>query len=409
MKKGRESTPHIGIFGKRNNGKSSLINTLAGQEIAIVSDQPGTTTDPVKKSFEITGFGPVILIDTAGIDDTGELGNKRVDKSLKTLNIIDMGILVLNNNTWGDYEDMLISRFKETDTPFIIVHTKSDIVKLSDDFLARIRELTGREVISFSALTGENYEDLLRLIKITIPEHALKAPTLLGDIVKHGDIVLLITPIDVEAPEGRLILPQVQAIRDVLDNDAVAIVLKEREIDTFLQRTTVRPALAITDSQIFVKADASVSADIPLTSFSIALARFKGDFDNYLKGTPKISDLQDGDRILMLESCTHHVSCDDIGRVKIPRWISNFTGKKLDFDVVAGLDGTPRPVKEYALVIQCGGCMITRKQLFNRIRPAIEAGIPVTNYGMAIAWVQGIYRRAVAPFTGSDLSGEEYL
>jgi len=409
MKKGRESTPHIGIFGRRNNGKSSLINALAGQEIAIVSEQPGTTTDPVKKSFEITGYGPVILIDTAGIDDTGNLGSKRVEKSLKTLDIIDLGILVLNNNVWGEYEDMLISRLKNTDTPFIIVQTKSDLAKPSDTFIDKISKITGNEVISFSALTKDNYEDLIKLIKTTIPEHALKTPTLLGDKIKHGDLVLLITPIDVEAPEGRLILPQVQAIRDVLDNDAIAIVLKEREIDTFLQRSAIMPSLAITDSQIFIKADASVPHNIPLTSFSIALARLKGDFDNYLKGTPKISDLQDGDRVLLLESCTHHVSCDDIGRVKIPRWISNFTGKKLDFDIVGGLDATPCPITEYALLIQCGGCMITRKQLHNRIRPAIEAGIPVTNYGMAIAWVQGIYRRAIAPFIGEGFTGEEYL
>ncbi|MBN1387801.1 MAG: [FeFe] hydrogenase H-cluster maturation GTPase HydF [Bacteroidales bacterium] len=409
MKKGRESTPHIGIFGRRNIGKSSLINALAGQEIAIVSEQPGTTTDPVRKSFEITGFGPVILIDTAGIDDTGNLGEKRVDKSLKTLDIIDLGILVLNNNLWGEYEDMLLTRFKNTDTPYIIVQTKSDLVKPTGIFIEKISKITGKEVISFSALTKENYEDLIRLIKTTIPEHALKIPTLLGDKIKPGDMVLLITPIDTEAPEGRLILPQVQAIRDVLDNDAVAVVLKEREIDAFLQRSSIKPALAITDSQIFVKADASVPNDIPLTSFSIALARLKGDFDNYLKGTPRISDLQDGDRVLLLESCTHQVSCDDIGRVKIPRWISNFTGKKLHFDVVAGLDATPRPVEDYALLIQCGGCMITRKQLHNRIRPAIEAGIPVTNYGMAIAWVQGIYRRAIAPFIGEGFTGEEYL
>lgn len=409
MKKGRESTPHIGIFGRRNNGKSSLINALAGQEIAIVSEQPGTTTDPVKKSFEITGYGPVILIDTAGIDDTGNLGSKRVEKSLETLNIIDLGILVLNNNVWGEYEDMLISRFKNTDTPYIIVQTKSDLAKPSDTFIDKISKITGNEVISFSALTKENYEDLIKLIKTAIPEHALKTPTLLGDKIKHGDLVLLITPIDVEAPEGRLILPQVQAIRDVLDNDAIAIVLKEREIDTFLQRSAIMPSLAITDSQIFVKADASVPHNIPLTSFSIALARLKGDFDNYLKGTPRISDLQDGDRVLLLESCTHHVSCDDIGRVKIPRWISNFTGKKLDFDVVGGLDTTPRPITDYALIIQCGGCMITRKQLHNRIRPAIEAGVPVTNYGMAIAWVQGIYRRAITPFVGESFIEEEYL
>ncbi|HDZ41423.1 MAG TPA: [FeFe] hydrogenase H-cluster maturation GTPase HydF [Bacteroidetes bacterium] len=409
MNKGRESTPHIGIFGRRNNGKSSLINALAGQEIAIVSEQAGTTTDPVKKSFEISGFGPVILIDTAGIDDIGELGSKRVERSLKVLEIIDLGILLLNNNLWDEYEEMIINSFRNTDTPYIIVQTKSDIEAPSAGFIEKVKNITGKELISFSAVTKDNYEKLIKLIKYTIPEHALKAPTLLGDLLKQGDMVLLITPIDAEAPEGRLILPQVQTIRDIIDNDAIAIVLKEREIDTFLKRSAVKPALAVTDSQIFVKADASVPQDIPLTSFSIVLARLKGDFGSYLRGTPKISDLKDGDRVLLLESCTHHVSCDDIGRIKIPRWLSAFTGKKLHFDVVAGLDASKRPVTDYSLVIQCGGCMITRKQLHNRLRPAIEAGIPVTNYGMTIAWVQGIYRRAIAPFTGPDLGWEEYL
>ncbi|MBS0010625.1 MAG: [FeFe] hydrogenase H-cluster maturation GTPase HydF, partial [Bacteroidales bacterium] len=289
------------------------------------------------------------------------------------------------------------------------VHTKSDLLKPSGSFRERVKNITGKELLSFSSLSGENKDELINLIKKTVPEHALKTPSLLGNIIKQGDAVLLITPIDVEAPEGRLILPQVQAIRDIIDNDAIAIVLKEREIDTFLERSRIKPALAVTDSQIFMKADASVPPDIPLTSFSIALARLKGDFDRYLSGTPKISDLKDGDRVLMLESCSHHVACDDIGRVKIPRWISNFTGKKIDFDVVAGLDAAPRPISDYALLIQCGGCMISRKQLHNRLRPAIEAGIPVTNYGMAIAWVQGIYRRAIAPFAGETTDGSEYL
>jgi len=206
-----------------------------------------------------------------------------------------------------------------------------------------------------------------------------------------------------------MILPQVQTIRDVLDNDAVCIVLKERETDAFLERTGIKPALAVTDSQVFPKADASIPGNIPLTSFSILLARLKGDFEYYMQGTPAISELKDGDRLLMLESCTHHVSCDDIGRVKIPRWIRAFTGKKLDFDVVAGLDAIKRPITEYSLVIQCGGCMITRRQLHNRLRPAIEAGIPVTNYGMAIAWVHGIYKRAVAPFNKDFQSEEETI
>ena len=247
------------------------------------------------------------------------------------------------------------------------------------------------------------------MIRETIPEHSYKTPSLLGDLINYGDIVILITPIDVEAPAGRLILPQVQAIRDILDNDAVAIVLKEREVDAFLKKTKIKPALAITDSQVFVKADASIPADIPLTSFSIMLARFKGDFDNYLKGTPKISELKDGDRVLLLESCTHHVACDDIGRIKIPRWISNFTGKNIEYDVVAGLDTLPRPITDYSLVVQCGGCMITRKQLHNRLSQAIKVGVPVTNYGMAIAYVQGIFKRAIAPFVKGEKDSNMYL
>lgn len=409
MSKGRESKPHIGIYGRRNNGKSSLINCLAGQDIAIVSETAGTTTDPVKKSFEITGFGPVILVDTAGIDDTGDIGRKRVDRSIRTLDMIDLALLVIANNSWGDHEDELIKNFREKDLPFIIIHNKSDIAKPETEFAGKILKLTGTPVIEFSCIDRRNYEDLITLIRKAIPEHSYKFSSLLGDLLNYGDIVLLITPIDVEAPAGRLILPQVQAIRDIIDNDAVAIVLKEREVDAFLRKTGIRPALAITDSQVFTKADASVPAEVPLTSFSIMLARFKGNFGKYLEGTPKISKLKDGDRVLLLESCSHHVSCDDIGRVKIPRWLTNFTGKKLDFEVVAGLDILPRPIEEYALVVQCGGCMITRKQLHNRLQDAINAGVPVTNYGMAIAYVQGIYNRAVAPFTKSAKNQGEYL
>jgi [FeFe] hydrogenase H-cluster maturation GTPase HydF len=409
MSKGRDSKPHIGIYGRRNNGKSSLINCLAGQDIAIVSEQAGTTTDPVKKSFEITGFGPVIFVDTAGIDDSGDLGVKRVDRTLRTMEIIDLALLVVAENKWGEYENDLILKFREKDVPYIIIHNKSDLSEPSEIIREQIKSNTGSELFEFSAVDKRNYEDLIKLIKDTIPEHSYKTPALLGDLINQGDIVILITPIDVEAPAGRLILPQVQAIRDILDNDAVAIVLKEREVDAFLKKTAVKPALAITDSQVFKKADASIPKDIPLTSFSIMLARFKGDFENYLKGTPKISDLKDGDRVLLLESCTHHVACDDIGRTKIPRWITNFTGKNIEFDVVAGLDLLPRSVTDYSLVIQCGGCMITRKQLHNRLLPAIRAGIPVTNYGMAIAYVQGIYQRAIAPFVGQSNVDDDYL
>ena len=409
MSKGRDAKPHIGIYGRRNSGKSSLINCLAGQDIAIVSEQAGTTTDPVKKSFEITGFGPVVLVDTAGIDDSGDLGEKRVERTLRTLDIIDLALLVITENSWGEYEDGLIAKFRSQDVPFIIIHNKSDIQEPFAVFREQIKYNTGKDPFEFSAVDKRNYEELIKLIKVTIPEHSYKTPTLLGDLISHGDVVILITPIDVEAPAGRLILPQVQAIRDILDNDAVAIVLKEREVDAFLKKTGIKPALAITDSQVFIKADASIPPDIPLTSFSIMLARFKGDFDSYLKGTPKISDLRDGDRVLLLESCTHHVACDDIGRTKIPRWISNFTGKKIEYDVVAGLDVLPRPITDYALVIQCGGCMITRRQLHNRLQPAIKAGIPVTNYGMAIAYVQGIYQRAIKPFVRHSNNEGDYL
>jgi [FeFe] hydrogenase H-cluster maturation GTPase HydF len=409
MSKGRESKPHIGIYGRRNNGKSSLINCLAGQDIAIVSGQAGTTTDPVKKSFEITGFGPVILVDTAGIDDSGELGNKRVERTLRTLEIIDLALLIVTASTWGEYEDNLVKKFNDQDIPFIVIHSKSDIEVPEPGFRNRIMAITGSPLFEFSSVDKRNFEELITLIKSTIPEHSFKTPTLLGDLISYGDIVLLITPIDVEAPAGRLILPQVQAIRDILDNEAVAIMLKEREVDSFLKKTKIKPALAITDSQVFVKADASIPRDIPLTSFSIMLARFKGDFDNYLKGTPRISGLKNGDRVLLLESCSHHISCDDIGRTKIPRWITNFSGKKIEYDVVAGHDPLPRPINDYALVIQCGGCMITRKQIHNRLQTAIKAGVPVTNYGMAIAYVQGIYERAISPFVKGDKSSDIYL
>jgi [FeFe] hydrogenase H-cluster maturation GTPase HydF len=409
MSIGRESKPHIGIYGRRNNGKSSLINCLSGQDIAIVSDHAGTTTDPVKKSFEITGFGPVILVDTAGIDDSGDLGEKRVERTLRTLEIIDLALLVVTNNTWGESEEELVRKFNENDLPFIVIHSKSDLEEPSAEFRKKVSASTGTNVFEFSAVDKRNYEDLITLISSTIPEHSYNTPALLGDLINYGDIVLLITPIDIEAPAGRLILPQVQAIRDILDNDAVAIILKETEVDSFLKKTGIRPALAVTDSQVFNKADASIPRDIPLTSFSIMLARFKGDFERYLKGTSRISELKDGDRVLLLESCTHHVACDDIGRVKIPRWISNFTGKNIEYDVVAGLDKLPRAVTDYALIIQCGGCMITRRQLHNRLHAAIKAGVPVTNYGMAIAYTQGIFNRAVAPFVKDKTKQITYL
>ncbi len=401
MKQGRENKPHIGIFGRRNNGKSSMINALCGQDVAIVSDIAGTTTDPVKKSVEIHGVGPVVAIDTAGIDDEGQLGELRVKKAVSVIKQIDMAVLVITGNQFGSFERQLIENFDKNNIPFLVVHNKTDITASTAETRKMISEIAKSDLIEFSARKPDQYiKKLLSTINATLPESSYTRKGLLGGMVSYGDIVLLITPVDIEAPEGRMILPQVQTIRDLLDNDCVAIVLKEREVDGFLRKTGIKPKLAITDSQVFLKADASIQKDIPLTSFSIVLARQKGDFAAYIKGTPKIGELKDGDRVLMLESCSHHVSCDDIGRVKIPRWISNFTGKSLYFDTVAGLDNLPRPIEDYSMVIQCGGCMITHRQLVNRLKNAKDHDIPVTNYGMAIAYVHGIFDRAVQPFLG---------
>lgn len=409
MAKGKDAKPHIGIFGRRNFGKSSLINALAGQEIAIVSDIAGTTTDPVKKSMEIPGIGPAVIIDTAGIDDVGELGQKRIAKSIEALKTIDLAILVIAGNVFAEPEKNLISSFEEFSVPFFVIHNKSDIAIIEDYLRNSIEKGLNTKVIDFSTISKQDTEQIISAIKEFMPETAYQSTSLIGDLVSYGDTVLLITPIDIEAPEGRMILPQVQVIRDVLDNDCIAIVLKEKEVDAYIRMMNPKPKLAITDSQVFLKAEASIPKHIPLTSFSILLARSKGDFENYLKGTPQISKLKDGDLVLILESCTHHVSCDDIGRMKIPRWLSNFTGKKLDYEVVAGLNKLPRDIKEYSLVVQCGGCVLTRKQVINRLKPAVDAGIPVTNYGMAISYVHGIYERAVAPFVKIDKDSLDYL
>ncbi|HKK62684.1 MAG TPA: [FeFe] hydrogenase H-cluster maturation GTPase HydF [Bacteroidales bacterium] len=408
--KGSNAKPHIGIFGRRNNGKSSFINSLTGQDVAIVSDVAGTTTDPVKKSIEIPGIGPVVMIDTAGMDDFGDLGKKRVGKTRGMIRKIDLGVLLLSGNEFGIPEQELIDELEKWEVPYVMVHNKSDVQPLGPALKKSMNAALWEKMEAYSAVNPVNKEAVVRLMRKHIPETAYLSKSLVGDIIRQGDLVLLITPIDDEAPEGRLILPQVQSIRDILDNDAVAVVVKEREVDTLLKRLQPRPALAITDSQVFLKADASVPHDIPLTSFSTVLARYKGDFQSYLKGTPKLSDLKSGDKVLILESCTHHVSCDDIGRVKIPRWLSQFSGASLEYQVVSGLDDVPGVITDYQMVIQCGGCVITRKQLVNRLKPAVEAGIPVTNYGMAIAWMQGIYKRAIAPFTGESAdSAVNYL
>jgi [FeFe] hydrogenase H-cluster maturation GTPase HydF len=386
--KGQDLKPHIGIFGRRNVGKSHFINTLTGTEAAIVSDTPGTTTDPVRKHMELFGVGPVVIIDTAGIDDEGPLGSRRVSRSLELIGQLDCAILLFAHNIFGEYEENLLKRFRAAELPYLIVHNKSDEVKLQP----------GREAIDFSSLTGENLPRVLEALVSTVPETSYRSVSLLDDVVSAGDLVMLVTPIDSEAPGGRMILPQVMAIRDVLDHDAVNIVLKEAQVSDFLHSTGIKPALVLTDSQAFGAVSKLISPEIPLSSFSIAFARMRGPFEAYLQGTPTLSGLQDADRVLILESCTHQVSCEDIGRYKLPRWIRTFTGKELEFDVVSGLSGLPRPLSEYALVIQCGGCMLTRRQVHSRLKPAMDAGIPVSNYGMAIAYVNGIFDRVTAPF-----------
>jgi len=337
------------------------------------------------------------MIDTAGIDDTGELGKLRVQKTLESLDLIDFAILLIAYNTFDEIEKNLINEFKNRNIPFIIVHNKSDLEPLSIDLKNKLEQNYNVPVIDCST-KNDDLQSLIDLLKLYIPESAFKTPNIIGDIVNPGSIVLLITPIDSEAPEGRLILPQVQTIRDVLDNDSIAIVCKENEAEQVIKTISPEPSLVITDSQVFSFVNKIIPEHILLTSFSILLASKKGEFNYYVKGTPYIDELKDNDKILILESCTHEVTCDDdIGRVKIPKWLSEYTGKKLEFKIVSGLENI-KNIKDYAMVIQCGGCVVTRKQLELRLRPAIDAGIPVSNYGMTIAYTKGIFKRAIQPF-----------
>ena len=392
----KDLKPHIGIFGRRNSGKSSLINLLTGQQIAIVSDTAGTTTDPVKKSIEIFGVGPCVLIDTAGIDDVGELGQQRVEKTLKVLEEIDCAILVITGNQFGEPEKQLIDRMNALAVPFFIVHNKADEEPLLAVTKVVIEQKFDVKILDFSVSRNDDIAPLVEVLKKTIPESAYQKVSLLGGIIKPNDVVVLVCPVDSEAPEGRLILPQVMAIRDVLDNQCICVVLKETHLQQYLE-TMPKPALVVTDSQVFGFVSKIVPREIPLTSFSIVMARLRGDFDNYVEGTPHLSQLKDGDTVLLLESCTHHSTCEDIGRVKLPRMIQKFTGKDIKFEYVAGLAPIP-DVGRFAMAIQCGGCMSTRKQLINRTNRFVEAGIPISNYGMALAYMNGIFERVMTPF-----------
>lgn len=396
--KGNELKPHIGIFGRRNYGKSSLINYLTGQQVAIVSPLAGTTTDPVRKSMEISGVGPVVWVDTAGIDDEGEVGRLRIERSVEMLEQSDLALILFSNNSFDAEEVLLVETCRKKDIPFLLIYSKTDISAPDPLLIQRIEEDFGLSVFLLTTKNPNLREPLTRLIRETLPETAYRHTSLLGDVVAPGDVVLLVTPIDSSAPEGRLILPQVQVLRDLLDNHVKALVCQDSELPQALNDLSKSPRLVITDSQVYHKVSPIVPSEIPLTSFSVVLARAKGLFSDYVKGTPTIDTLRDGDRVLMLESCTHNVTCEDIGRVKLPKLLAHYTGKNLLCEAVAGLSSIPRPLTDYALVIQCGGCVVTSKQLAARLQPAIQAGIPVSNYGLAIAYMNGIFQRSMQIF-----------
>ena len=396
--KGNELKPRIGIFGRRNYGKSSLINYLTGQNIAIVSDTPGATTDPVRKTMELGGVGPVIWIDTAGIDDFGSLGAMRVEKSLQELKQCDLAIIILSENRFEEPEETLVENCKKSNVPFLFVYSQSDRIAPDNVFIDSMKQKFGTTPYIYNISSDQFRLPLLGLIRDALPESAYRHQSLLAGVISPSDRVVMVTPIDSSAPEGRMILPQVQVLRDILDNDAVAIVCKETELQSTLSSMPSPPNLVITDSQVFGMVSQMVPDSVPLTSFSIVLARAKGLFDEYIQGTSAINRLDDGDKVLILESCTHNVTCEDIGRVKLPKLLLKHTGKELHFDVVAGLTALQPPITDYALVIQCGGCVVTPKQLASRLAPAIDANIPVSNYGLALAFLNGIFHRAIRPF-----------
>ena len=380
---GNENKPHIGIYGRCNSGKSSLLNFITDAPVSIVSPQSGTTTDPVRRSFEIIGLAPVVWIDTAGTDDVSELGEKRIRKTYDTMASIDLALLVFRE--WGDPERALAERFSEMKIPVVPVFNVSGTDGLSPDVREEIERMTGGNPVRLRADGREPVcrDALLNRIARTLPEKSWRVPALFDGRVTADDTVLLVCPIDTEAPAGRLILPQVQAIRDLLDHRCLAVVVGPEQIGTFF-RLGIRPKLVVTDSQVFPEVSAQVPPGIEVTSFSILLAAAKGDLDAYRAGLSKVDALNGDDRILIVESCMHQIGCEDIGRVKIPRWLETYAGVKLRFDFVSGPAPLPADLSSYALVVQCGGCMATRSRIANRIRTAAAAGVPVTNYGMLI-------------------------
>lgn len=387
---------HIGLFGRRNVGKSSLLNALTRQNVSIVSDTAGTTTDPVEKPMEMLPVGPVLFIDTAGIDDVGALGEMRVQKTRQVFDRTDVGIIVSVAGDWGEFEEAILAELRERKIPSIVVFNKTDVARTDVVQESRLRELQ-IPCIETSASRGEGILELREALITLAPEEFINAPAIIGDLVPSGELAVLVIPIDLEAPKGRLILPQVQSIRDILDNDAYCMVVKERELRDALDRLKRPPALVVTDSQAFLKVAGDTPDDIPMTSFSILFARFKGDLVEFVKGALAIESLVPGDKVLICESCSHHPIGEDIGRVKLPRWLRQYVGGKLQFTHVQGHD-FPDDLGSYKLAIHCGACMWNRREVLSRIIRCRHAGVPITNYGLAIAYSLGIFERALKPF-----------
>ncbi|HMM22597.1 MAG TPA: [FeFe] hydrogenase H-cluster maturation GTPase HydF [Selenomonadales bacterium] len=397
---------HIAIFGRRNAGKSSLINALTNQDIALVSDVPGTTTDPVYKAMEILPLGPVMIIDTAGIDDVGELGALRVERTRQVLNKTDLAILVIEPGEGvTEYEQELAAAVAKRNIPLVPVANKSDAYALAPEELAGWAKALGQPLTAVSAKTRQGIEELKRMMIQKAPDN-WEGPPVIGDLLNPGDTVVLVVPIDLAAPKGRLILPQVQTIRDILDHDAYSVVVKERELKEALGNLKHKPKMVVTDSQEFMKVAADTPPDVLLTSFSILFARYKGDLETLVAGAKAIETLKPGDKVLIAEGCTHHRQADDIGRVKIPRWLRQMVGGDLDFAWVSGGD-YPQDLSGYKLIVHCGACMLNRREMLHRLSAAREADVPIVNYGVLIAYVHGILHRTLAPFPAARMILDE--
>ena len=395
---------HIGFFGRRNAGKSSVVNAVTGQDLAVVSDVKGTTTDPVKKAMEILPLGPVVVIDTPGFDDEGGLGELRVQRTRKILEKTDIAVLVVDTTEGFRKADVeLTDLFRERKIPFLIALNKSDIPEdtenhIIDEEALGLMQHASKDcsgMIHVSALSGAGIDELKIRVAALRPEE--EEGRIVADKIKPGDLIVLVVPIDKAAPKGRLILPQQQTIRDILDAGAAAVVVQDTELADTLARLGTKPALVITDSQVFGKVDKIVPADVPLTSFSILMARYKGLLDYAVKGVAAITKLKDGDKVLIAEGCTHHRQCGDIGTVKIPKWLGDFTGADLVFETASGT-GYPDDLTQYALVVHCGGCMLNEKEMKHRASKTASQGVPITNYGTMIAYVHGILKRSLSIF-----------